>query len=399
MEPHVHPAREVAIVGAGPAGSMLALGLLQEGWSVTLVSGRSAEEIRSGPVMSSQITFETALEVETALGVTDLLPPSPALRRMEYDVRRLDGTGSAFTVPLDPPAQSIDLRLKIPVILEEIERLGGKVVVRNAGVDDLEDLAATHDLVVVSTGRGGPAALFEDDPARSPYVTAQRRIGLTYLHGVTPVDEPGLRYHAVEGVGECFTCPALAASGPCDIYVVEGVPGGPLDVFDEELTDREHLERLRAVLAEHFPSEGARVAEAELADAHAALRGSITPAVRRPVAALPSGARVLGMADAVVLNDPLTSQGSNTAIKSALFYLEAITAHDGPFDETWMQQTFENFWRGWAQWATAWTNSWLQPARPHQQEVVAAAAGHPSVAARIVAGFDDPMRFVPWWFE
>jgi flavin reductase (DIM6/NTAB) family NADH-FMN oxidoreductase RutF len=105
------------------------------------------------------------------------------------------------------------------------------------------------------------------------------------------------------------------------------------------------------------------------------------------------------MADAVVLNDPLTSQGSNTAIKSALFYLEAITAHDGPFDETWMQQTFENFWRGWAQWATAWTNSWLQPARPHQQQVVAAAAAHPSVAARIVAGFDDPMRFVPWWFE
>ena len=28
----------------------------------------------------------------------------------------------------------------------------------------------------------------------------------------------------------------------------------------------------------------------------------------------------------------------------------------------WMQRTFDNFWRGWAQWATEWTNSWLQPA-------------------------------------
>jgi len=400
MEQHqVHPAPQVAIVGAGPAGSMLALGLLQEGCSVTLVSGRSAEEIRSGPVMSSQITFETALDVETALGVTDLLPSSPPMQQMEYDVVRLDGTRSGFTVPLETPAQSVDLRLKIPAILQEVERLGGKVVVRSAGIDDLEDLAATHDLVVVSTGRGGPAELFEDDLSRSPYSSPQRTISLTYLEGVRPTDGPALRYHGVEGVGECFTCPALGVAGPCDIFVVEGVPGGPLDVFDENLPDAEHLERLKAALSEHFPDEGERVRDAVLADAHAALRGSITPAVRRPVASLPSGARVLGMADAVVLNDPLTSQGSNTAIKSALFYLEAITAHDGPFDETWMQQTFENFWRGWAGWATAWTNSWLQPALPHQQRIVSTATEHPAVAARIVAGFDDPMRFVPWWFE
>ncbi len=389
----------IAVVGAGPAGTMLALGLLQEGHSVTLVSGRSAEEIRSGPVMSSQVTFESALEVETALGVSRLLPTAPPLRRMEYDVRRLDGAEAAFTVRLGRPARSVDLRLKIPALLEEIERLGGKVVIRNAGVDDLEDLAATHDLVVVSTGRGGMAGLFPDDPERSPYSSPQRTVALTYLRGVAPTDGPALRYHAIEGVGECFTCPALGASGPCDIYVVEGVPGGPLDRWDDVVSDADHLERLKRALADHFPSEGARVAGADLADEHAALRGSFTPVVRRPVGTLPSGAHVLGMADAVVLNDPLTSQGSNTAIKSASFYLEAITAHDGELDAGWMQRTFDNFWRGWARWATAWTNAWLQPAAPHQQRVVAAAAEHSGVAAEIVAGFDDPMRFVPWWFD
>jgi flavin reductase (DIM6/NTAB) family NADH-FMN oxidoreductase RutF/2-polyprenyl-6-methoxyphenol hydroxylase-like FAD-dependent oxidoreductase len=389
----------IAIVGAGPAGTMLALGLLQEGWPVTLVSGRSAEEIRSGPVMSSQVTFESALEVETTLGVTALLPPSPPLRRMEYDVQRLDGTRTAFSVPLEHPAHSVDLRLKIPALLEEIERLGGKVVVGNASVEDLEDLARTHELVVVSTGRGGLAGLFEDDPDRSPYSSPQRTVALTYLHGVEPVEGPALRYHAVEGVGECFTCPALSVDGPCDIYVVEGVPGGPLDRWSDVETDDQHLTRLKEVLAAHFPAEAARVGDAVLADEHAVLRGAFTPVVRRPVGTLPSGATVLGMADAVVLNDPLTSQGSNNAIKSASFYLEAITAHDGAFDAGWMQRTFDNFWRGWARWATAWTNSWLQPARPHQRKVVAAAAEHPAVAARIVAGFDDPMLFVPWWFE
>ena len=389
----------IAIVGAGPAGTMLALGLLQQGRPVTLVSGRSAEEILSGPVMSSQITFESALEVETMLGVTALLPPSPALRRMEYDVRRLDGTQTAFTVPLEQPAHSVDLRLKIPALLAEIERLGGKIVVRNAGIEDLEELARTHELVVVSTGRGDLAGLFEPDPERSPYSSPQRSIALTYLRGVEPAEGPALRYHAVEGVGECFTCPALSVDGDCDIYVVEGVPGRPLDCWSDVTSDDEHLSRLRSALAEHFPSEAARVRDAVLTDANAALRGSIIPGVRRPVGTLPSGATVLGMADAVVLNDPLTSQGSNTAIKSASFYLEAITAHDGEFDAGWMQRTFDNFWRGWARWATAWTNTWLQPAKPHQQEVVAAAAEHPGVAAQIVAGFDDPMLFVPWWFE
>lgn len=390
----------VAIVGAGPAGTMLALGLLQEGHRVTVVSGRTPSEIRSGPVMSSQVTFESALGVETALGVTALLPPSPALRRMEYDVRRVDGSRAAFSVPLAEPAHSVDLRLKIPAVLAEIERLGGHVVVRNAGVEDLEELGRTHDLVVVSTGRGGLAGLFEDDPDRSPYSEPQRTVALTYLTDVTPAPEgPGLRYHAVEGVGECFTCPALGTDGPCDIYVVEGVPDGPLDCWADVTSDEEHVARLQQVLAEHFPTEGSRVQGAALADAHAVLRGSFTPVVRRPVGTLPSGAHVLGMADAVVLNDPLTSQGSNTAIKSASFYLEAITAHEGGFDEAWMRRTFENFWRGWAGWATAWTNSWLRPAAPHQRRVVAAAAEHPAVAARIVAGFDDPLQFVPWWFE
>ena len=56
----------VAVVGAGPAGTTLALGLLQHGCAVTLMTDRTAEEIRGGSVMSSQVTFESALEVEAA---------------------------------------------------------------------------------------------------------------------------------------------------------------------------------------------------------------------------------------------------------------------------------------------------------------------------------------------
>jgi flavin reductase (DIM6/NTAB) family NADH-FMN oxidoreductase RutF len=295
----------------------------------------------------------------------------------------------------------VDQRVKLPIVMSAIEGLGGKVVVHRADVDDVEDLARDHDLVVVSTGRGGLASLFEVDPARSPYSSPQRVTALTYLRGIAPDPTgPALHYHSLEGVGECFTCPALTVEGPCDIFVVEGVVGGPLDCWDDVSTPEHHRDRLGEVLAQHFPSEWERVQDGwGLVDEKAALAGRISPAVRRPVGTLPSGAAVLGMADVVVLNDPLTSQGSNNAIKSASFYLEAIVGNDGAFDASWMQRTFDNFWRGWAQWATAWTNSWLQPTANHQRSVIDAAAEHPTIAAQVAAGFDDARLFSPWWFS
>jgi flavin reductase (DIM6/NTAB) family NADH-FMN oxidoreductase RutF len=394
-------ARKVAVVGAGPAGTTLALGLLQHGYDVTLVSDRTAEEIRTGSVMSSQITFESALEAENALGITDLLPEAPPVARMTYDTVRGDGSRAAFSTRLPTPARSVDQRLKVTLVLEAIERLGGKIVVRSAGVDDVEELAAQHDLVVVSTGRAGLTTLFEVDAAHTPYSSPQRTTSLTYLRGVEPDRAgPGLRYHSVEGVGECFTTPALTLDGPCDIFVVEGVPGGPLDCWDDVASGAAQVARLERVLAEHFPAEAERLTgEHALTDPAGWLNGRITPVVRHPVGVLPSGAPVLGMADVVVLNDPLTSQGSNNAIKSAAFYLEAILAHDGAFDAAWMRRTFDNFWRGWAQWAVEWTNAWLQPQQEHQRAVVDAAVEHPSIAAQIAAGFDDARLFSPWWFS
>jgi flavin reductase (DIM6/NTAB) family NADH-FMN oxidoreductase RutF/2-polyprenyl-6-methoxyphenol hydroxylase-like FAD-dependent oxidoreductase len=390
----------IAIVGAGPAGTALALGLLEHGHAVTLVSDRTADQIRGGSVMSSQVTFESALEVEDALGITALLPEAPAVGRMSYLTERVDGTSAAFETVLASPARSVDQRVRLPLLLEDIERRGATLVTRAASVEDLEQLDRDHDLVVVSTGRGGLASLFPVDEGRTTYTSPQRVAVLTYLHGVVADPAgPALRYHSVEGVGECFSCPALTVDGPCDIVVVEGVPAGPLDAWDDVETPAQHLDRLQEVLTKHFPEEGARVSGARLVDDRSLLRGRFRPVVRRPAGRLPSGAVVLGMADVVVLNDPLTSQGANNALKSASFYLEAITAHDDAFDAAWMQRTFDNFWRGWAQWATAWTNAWLQPPLPHQRAVIDAAARHPAVAERIAAGFDDARLFAPWWFE
>src|SRR3954470_12332222 len=99
--------RRIAIVGAGPAGTALALGLLRQGHDVTVMSDRTAEEIREGWVMSSQVTFESALEAEDALGITELLPAAPAIERMSYAVSRADGSAAEFTAALPTPARSL----------------------------------------------------------------------------------------------------------------------------------------------------------------------------------------------------------------------------------------------------------------------------------------------------
>jgi flavin reductase (DIM6/NTAB) family NADH-FMN oxidoreductase RutF len=106
------------------------------------------------------------------------------------------------------------------------------------------------------------------------------------------------------------------------------------------------------------------------------------------------------MGDAVVLHDPVTGQGSNNAAKCAELYLGSILERGAaPFDERWMQQTFDRYWRGYAQWVVSWTNSLLAPPQPHVLRLLSEAQELPSLAATITNGFDDPRAFFPWWFD
>lgn len=61
--------RRIAIVGAGQSGLQLGLGLLDTGYDVTMITNRTADEIRQGKVMSSQCMFHTALQTERDLGL------------------------------------------------------------------------------------------------------------------------------------------------------------------------------------------------------------------------------------------------------------------------------------------------------------------------------------------
>lgn len=392
---------KIAIVGAGQSGLQLALGLLQQQHDVTLVTNRSAEAVGTGRVTSSQCMFDSSLQTERDLGIDFWAQSCPEVESIALAVVGPDGSRVIdWKAPLAAPAQSVDQRVKVPAWMGEFERRGGTLLVADVGIEELELLSADHELVVVASGKGEISSLFARDERRSAFAQPQRALALTYVTGMRERDDgTAVTFNLIPTVGEYFWFPALTTSGPCHIMVFEGVPGGPMDCWADVGSPEEHLAKSRWVLETFMPWEAERAATIALTDDHGRLAGRFTPTVREPVATLPSGAVIWGMADVVVLNDPITGQGSNNAAKCADAYLAAIAAHgDGPFESDWMRATFESYWE-YAGLVTQWTNSLLGPPPEHIVNLLGAAGQLPSLASRIVNGFDNPPDYFPWWVE
>ncbi|GHJ53660.1 alanine-phosphoribitol ligase [Nonomuraea sp. TT08I-71] len=396
--------RRILIVGAGQSGLQLALSLQSEGYDVTVMSARTPDEIRRGWVMSTQAMFGAALATERRYGLDLWKDRAPRIDGLHVSLSAPPGERALrIACPLDEPAQSTDQRVKMADWLELFEVRGGTVLYQTVTTSDLDGLArlGRYDLTVVAAGKGDLVGVFDRDPARSVYEAPQRGLAVAYVHGMTPdplLPVPHVSFNAVPGLGELFVIPALTHSGPCEILFWEAVPGGPLDLWTERRDPAEHLKLTLDLARRYTPWIYERCADVELTDGRATLSGRYTPTVRRPVAELPSGGLVLGMADVVVANDPITGQGSNTAAKCAAAYLGSILEHgDRPFDRDWMTRTFERFWTATGEAVTGWTNAMLQPLPPHVQQLLGAAAGNPVVARRFANGFSDPNDFRDWF--
>ncbi|CAM5238103.1 FAD-binding oxidoreductase OS=Streptomyces alboniger OX=132473 GN=CP975_24240 PE=4 SV=1 [Streptomyces alboniger] len=280
---------------------------------------------------------------------------------------------------------------------------GGQLVIHGAAVGDLDYFARTYDLVLVSAGKGELVQMFARDPERSPYSEPQRALAVSYVHGLGPrpehPDYDAVRCNLVPGVGELFVMPTLTTTGRADILFWEGIPGGPLDVFNGVKDPAEHLSLTLELMEKFVPWEYARATKVELTDAGGVLAGRYAPTVRNPVGRLPGGGLVLGVADVVVANDPITGQGSNSASKCAAAYLASILEHgDKEFDEAWMRSTFDRYWET-AQHVTKWTNAMLAPPPEHILNLIGAAGQLPPVADRFANGFNDPADFENFFYE
>lgn len=392
--------KRVAIIGAGQSGLQLGHGLLDAGIGVTIYSDRTPDEVAEGRVMSSQCMFDSALEIERELNLNYWEEQCPKVEGIGFALP--DGIGGKavdWAARLDNFAQSVDQRLKIPRWMHEFERRGGELRVKPATLDDITECARSHDLVIVASGKGALGQLFARDATRSPFSQAQRTLALTYVRGMKPrAPYSAVCFSLVPNGGEYFVFPALTTSGPCDIMVFEAVQGGRWDRWSDVNTPAEHLARSKQILEEFLPWEAERCRDIELTDDSGVLTGCVIPTVRKPVASV-AGVPVLGMADAIVLNDPLTGQGSNNAARCAEIYLESILeCGAGRPDVEWMQQTFDRYWNGYAKWVVEWTNLLLKPP-PHVIKLLDCAGKISAVASSFANGFDDPRTLFPWFME
>ncbi|WIT11636.1 FAD-binding oxidoreductase [Paucibacter sediminis] len=396
-------ARKIAIVGAGQSGLPLAIALQARGDEVTLLTNRSPDDIRAGRVMSSQCMFDASLQIERDFGLNQWEHLCPPVQGIGLTVPHPGQAGAKlidWAAPLTRYAQAVDQRIKMPGWMDLFVQRGGKLVLKDAGIADLEELAERNELTVVSAGKGEIVRLFESDPLRSAFDQPMRALALSYVKGMTP-RTPFSRvcFNLIPGVGEYFVFPALTTSGPCEIMVFEGVPGGAMDCWAGVKTPEQHLQQSLSILETFLPWEAERCRHVELTDDMGILAGRFAPTIRRPVGRLPSGRIVMGLGDAVCVNDPITGQGSNNATKAFKVAHSSILARgDGAFDEAWMNASFERFW-DYAQHVVRWTNSLLTPPPEHILNLLGAAGQCPSLASEIANNFNHPPNYFPWWTD
>lgn len=395
--------RKILIVGAGQAGLMLALSLQQDGYEVTVMSARTPADLRQGRVMSTQYMFWPALALERSRGLHLWEDQAPKAVGQRVTLAAPPGHKALeFLGPWQHHGQSIDQRIKMAAWLELFEERGGRVVYHPVLTSELEDLTALYDLTLIAAGRGELGEVFDRDPQRTVFDRPQRMLSCIYLHGVTPLPDypqPHVRINALPGIGELFVMPALTRTGQCTILLWEAVPGGPLDCWQDRPSPEEHMARTLELMRELLPWEYERTVKAEPTDQSCTLYGGYPPVVRRPIGRLSADSRVLGMADVVVLNDPIAGQGSNNAAHCAAVYHQRIREHgERPFDEEWMQATFNAYW-DYAQHSTRLSNALLGPLPDHVQQILQAAGRHPEIAARFAAGYAEPPTLDDWMMD
>lgn len=393
--------RKITIVGAGQAGLQLGIGLLAKGHQVTIVSNRTGAEIAAGKVLSSQSMYDMALNCERELDLSFWDDSCPPIEGIHVRVGKPEaGVMLDFRSRMSANGQSVDQRVKIPRWMDEFERRGGTLALSDAGIAEVEAYAETSDLVILATGKGELGKMFARDDARCQFDRPQRTIALTYVHGMKPREDfTALNINLNPGIGELVHFPALTHSGPCDIINLEAICDGPMDRWAAVKTPAEHLAMTKALIEEYFPWDAPRFRDIRLTDDNGILVGRVTPTVRKGVGTLPSGRPVLGMADVMILNDPMTGQGSNNASKGAHLYLNAIEARgDAAFDKAWMTDLTEAYW-DYAQWSARFTNCMLLPPPPHVLKLLGTCQQNAGLAHRFADAFNDPKSLSAWFYD
>ena len=353
--------RKIAIVGAGLAGASAALGFLNAGFQVTLYSGKSRKDLRdSVAATGTAIYFGQPSQDADAEIIEDLYgEPSFAngfsLRAYNEDRSPLLAFDTDFHYYR---SQAVDVRQRVDDRLGRFIASGGVFRVEDVSADALEEIAAQHDLTLVSTGKQGLSGLFPVDEARTVYKSPQRHLLTVNVIGL-PHDESSFDYrsrvgskhnlftsHATEG--EIFTGRILHKDvGLSWSLLGFAKPGGDWQARFAEATDAASaLAIFKEVFRDYFPEDAEEIAKLQVieSDPHTWLKGAVTPTVHKPVGRTPGGRLVAALGDTAISFDPLAGQGAQNISIQVAALVRAAKTRQGPFDEAWITDQFDAHW-------------------------------------------------------
>jgi hypothetical protein len=392
---------DVAIVGAGQGGLHLALGLLSQGRSVTLVSDKTPEQFLELNPMSSHTLQARSLDAERAAGanLSDELDFQPT-RGLKFAVSP-DGenVALAFEARWDGQAAALDTRLKCCELLRRFEREGGDLRIATAAMDDVEELAESHRAVFMATGKGELRSLFALDEERTVYDRPQRELMLLLVDRMRPGPdrEEWVNFTIRPGIGEVFFSPNFHMAGRrvCTL-LMEAVPDGPMAFFKGISSGEEALAAAQRAIAEFVPWEAETMAEIRLADPRAFVTGAVTPQVRKPTGHLPSGRPVYAIGDITIVHDPAAGLGGNCTAAQVDGLLNALAERgDVAIDADWYEGQFEDFWEREGRWFQRLANLVIEPITEPVGAIFGAAASSPAVGAALARRWAYPATLWP----
>jgi 2-polyprenyl-6-methoxyphenol hydroxylase-like FAD-dependent oxidoreductase len=404
--------RSVAIIGAGQTGVSAALGFLNAGFDVTVFSDRDRRSLRDDiAATGTAVTFGLAQAAERQLGLDDYAGRAPRVTGQSTQI--FTGTGEVRKDILDFDttydgirAIGVDTRLKVDDRLGEFISGGGHFVVSTISVDGIDEVAAAHDLTLVATGRGGLSSLFPVDESRTVYHSPQRTLLMLTVTGLGHGTDVFAHRSAVGGEhntfavseeqGELWWGPYLHKdAGPAWSFLGFAKPGSDWEQRFSAAKDAASAHQIvldvhRDYVGWDLPEVSATRVIAE--DPNAWLLGAVTPTVRNAVAVTSGGHPVLALGDTAISFDPLAAQGAQGGLIQSAQLVAAARDHAGPFDEQWLNETFEHFWQTRGLAATLVTQLFLgDPERvPYGQLFFPAAAVSSTFASALFSLLSDP---------
>jgi hypothetical protein len=380
---------------------VLAFGLLEEGYEVTVFEAREAAEIERGPILSTAMVFDPQLDVERRLGLHEWEGRAPVCNGMHATLRLPNGEIILQVQGgLDETCQGVDARIKTSAWMRKFEAKGGRILHEVVSRSLLDQMAQAFDLVVVATGKGGLGHIFERDAKRSYFDSPPRRLAAVILKNVKEWEDipyTTLKFQFFVQIGEFFAIPFYSHAGPCRAVVFEAPPGSPMDVWGGVDSADKALATALRLIRQYSPQDWPNYRNAQLVDDRAWLRGALTPTVCKPVTQLPSGRIAVALGDVAILNDPITGTGANDAVRMAVHLQQGILERgDRPYDAEWMQGVFEGYYeeRGW--YTMEFTRLMTGPMTPPLWKMLQGASQSPGVAHTFVNMYTDIKKSLKW---